>query len=207
MPGRWLSSIDTYWAFSTVQGTSHPPTGRQTPTAESGWCSATPAAQGAWHSSRCPICRRPPGLRVRCRRCCPSTHPFPRSASCTSSTNERSTLARGCSLIDLTIQMSHSSCTRTWRDIRSASLWLKTDWHAVSVEQSNAACSWIDRIGVRSFDAAHLQGEATMSGFWSFVKSFGLLIARLGLGGILLLHGWLRWNAGVQTQIDYLTQF
>lgn len=46
-----------------------------------------------------------------------------------------------------------------------------------------------------------------MSGFWSFLKSFGLLIARLGLGGILLLHGWLRWNAGVQTQIDYLTQF
>ena len=46
-----------------------------------------------------------------------------------------------------------------------------------------------------------------MSGFLSFLKSFGLLIARLGLGGILLLHGWLRWNAGVQTQIDYLTQF
>lgn len=46
-----------------------------------------------------------------------------------------------------------------------------------------------------------------MSGFWSFLKSLGLLIARLGLGGILLLHGWLRWNAGVQTQIDYLTQF
>jgi putative oxidoreductase len=46
-----------------------------------------------------------------------------------------------------------------------------------------------------------------MAGFLSFLKSFGLLIARLGLGGILLLHGWMRWNAGVQRQIDYLTQF
>jgi putative oxidoreductase len=46
-----------------------------------------------------------------------------------------------------------------------------------------------------------------MAGFLSFLKSFGLLIARLGLGGILLLHGWTRWNAGVQRQVDYLTQF
>ena len=46
-----------------------------------------------------------------------------------------------------------------------------------------------------------------MAGFLSFLTSFGLLIARLGLGGILLLHGWMRWNAGVQSQIDYLTQF
>jgi putative oxidoreductase len=46
-----------------------------------------------------------------------------------------------------------------------------------------------------------------MAGFLSFLKSFGLLVARLGLGGILLLHGWIRWNAGVQRQIDYLTQF
>jgi putative oxidoreductase len=46
-----------------------------------------------------------------------------------------------------------------------------------------------------------------MAGFLSFLKSFGLLVARLGLGGILLLHGWMRWNAGVQSQIDYLTQF
>jgi putative oxidoreductase len=46
-----------------------------------------------------------------------------------------------------------------------------------------------------------------MAGFLSFLQSFGLLIARLGLGGILLLHGWIRWNAGVQSQIDYLTQF
>jgi putative oxidoreductase len=46
-----------------------------------------------------------------------------------------------------------------------------------------------------------------MAGFLSFLKNFGLLLARLGLGGILLLHGWIRWNAGVPSQIDYLTQF
>jgi putative oxidoreductase len=46
-----------------------------------------------------------------------------------------------------------------------------------------------------------------MASFLSFLQSSGLLIARLGLGGILLLHGWMRWNAGVQEQIDYLTQF
>jgi putative oxidoreductase len=46
-----------------------------------------------------------------------------------------------------------------------------------------------------------------MASFLSFLKSLGLLLARLGLGGILVLHGWMRWNAGVQKQIDYLTQF
>jgi putative oxidoreductase len=46
-----------------------------------------------------------------------------------------------------------------------------------------------------------------MSSFLRFLQNFGLLIARLGLGGILLLHGWIRWDAGVQKQIDYLTQF
>jgi len=46
-----------------------------------------------------------------------------------------------------------------------------------------------------------------MSSFLTFLQNFGLLIARLGLGGILLLHGWIRWNDGVQKQIDYLTQF
>lgn len=46
-----------------------------------------------------------------------------------------------------------------------------------------------------------------MASFLSFLLSFGLLIARLGLGGILLLHGWTRWNAGVQAQVDYLTRF
>src|SRR4030095_14127852 len=46
-----------------------------------------------------------------------------------------------------------------------------------------------------------------MSSFLNFLQNFGLLIARLGLGGILLLHGWMRWNAGIQRQIDYLSQF
>src|SRR5215210_2330637 len=46
-----------------------------------------------------------------------------------------------------------------------------------------------------------------MASFLSFLQSFGLLVARLGLGGILLLHGWMRWNAGIQEQINYLTQF
>jgi putative oxidoreductase len=42
------------------------------------------------------------------------------------------------------------------------------------------------------------------------LRDLGLLIARVGLGGILILHGWLRWQApgqGVQRQIDYLSQF
>ena len=46
-----------------------------------------------------------------------------------------------------------------------------------------------------------------MASFLKFLQNLGLLLARLGLGGILLLHGWMRWNAGVQKQIDYLTQF
>ena len=46
-----------------------------------------------------------------------------------------------------------------------------------------------------------------MAGFLGFLLNFGLLVARLGLGGILLLHGWMRWDAGVQKQIDYLAQF
>jgi putative oxidoreductase len=46
-----------------------------------------------------------------------------------------------------------------------------------------------------------------MASFLRFLQNLGLLLARLGLGGILLLHGWMRWNAGVQKQIDYLTQF
>jgi len=46
-----------------------------------------------------------------------------------------------------------------------------------------------------------------MSSFLRFLQNFGLLVVRLGLGGILLLHGWIRWSSGVQKQIDYLTQF
>lgn len=49
-----------------------------------------------------------------------------------------------------------------------------------------------------------------MTTFVKSLQSFGLLIARLGLGAILLLHGWTRWQGqgqGLQRQIDYLTQF
>jgi putative oxidoreductase len=46
-----------------------------------------------------------------------------------------------------------------------------------------------------------------MSRFVSFCRSFALLIARLGLGGILLLHGAHRYQAGIPSQITYLTQF
>ena len=49
-----------------------------------------------------------------------------------------------------------------------------------------------------------------MSSFVKFLQSFGLLIARLGVGGILRLHGWTRWQGagqGVQRQVEYLNQF
>ena len=40
------------------------------------------------------------------------------------------------------------------------------------------------------------------------LQSLALLIARLGLGGILLLHGWTRWRTqGIARQVDYLNQF
>ena len=39
-----------------------------------------------------------------------------------------------------------------------------------------------------------------MAGFLSFLKSFGLLVARLGLGGILLLHGWIRWTGASRSR-------
>jgi putative oxidoreductase len=43
--------------------------------------------------------------------------------------------------------------------------------------------------------------------FVSFWRSFGLLVARIGLGGILLLHGAARWRAGMGAQVEYLAQF
>jgi putative oxidoreductase len=46
-----------------------------------------------------------------------------------------------------------------------------------------------------------------MSRFVSFWRSFALLVARLGLGGILLLHGALRYRAGISSQAAYLAQF
>jgi putative oxidoreductase len=42
------------------------------------------------------------------------------------------------------------------------------------------------------------------------LRDLALLVARLGLGSILILHGWIRWQGqgqGVQRQIEYLTQF
>ena len=41
-----------------------------------------------------------------------------------------------------------------------------------------------------------------MDGFRNGLQSFGLLIARLGLGGILLLHGWLHWRVGVPRLVE-----
>jgi putative oxidoreductase len=49
-----------------------------------------------------------------------------------------------------------------------------------------------------------------MARFVKVMQDFGLLIARLGIGWILLMHGWTRWQGtgqGVRRQIDYLTQF
>jgi putative oxidoreductase len=49
-----------------------------------------------------------------------------------------------------------------------------------------------------------------MSNFLQIVRDIGLLIARLGLGGILILHGWTRWQGpgqGIGKQVEYLTQF
>ena len=46
-----------------------------------------------------------------------------------------------------------------------------------------------------------------MTRFLSFLRNSALLIARIGLGAILLLHGTRRWQAGTQAQIDYLNQF
>jgi putative oxidoreductase len=46
-----------------------------------------------------------------------------------------------------------------------------------------------------------------MSRFVSFWRSFALLVARLGLGGILILHGATRYQAGIDSQTEYLAQF
>ena len=44
-----------------------------------------------------------------------------------------------------------------------------------------------------------------MEGFRNGLKNFGLLIARLGVGGILLLHGWQHWRAGVPQLVESYT--
>src|SRR3954452_7827041 len=46
-----------------------------------------------------------------------------------------------------------------------------------------------------------------MSRFVLFWRSFALLVARLGVGGVLLLHGAARWRAGMPAQMQYLAQF
>lgn len=47
-----------------------------------------------------------------------------------------------------------------------------------------------------------------MAGFLRVVRSLALLLARIGLGGILILHGWRRWHQlGMDNQIAYLHTF
>lgn len=47
-----------------------------------------------------------------------------------------------------------------------------------------------------------------MAGFLRVVRSLALLLARVGLGGILVLHGWRRWQQqGIDSQIAYLKQY
>lgn len=46
-----------------------------------------------------------------------------------------------------------------------------------------------------------------MNRFLSFLRSLALLVTRLGLGGILLLHGTRRWQSGIASQVEYLNQF
>ena len=48
-----------------------------------------------------------------------------------------------------------------------------------------------------------------MSGFLHVVRDFALLIARLGLGLVLVFRGWRRWTSdgGMQAQAEYLRQF
>ncbi|HEX8508380.1 MAG TPA: DoxX family protein [Propionibacteriaceae bacterium] len=47
-----------------------------------------------------------------------------------------------------------------------------------------------------------------MAQFLQVVRDLVLLVARVGLGGILIAHGWRRWQQqGIQQQIDYVSQF
>jgi putative oxidoreductase len=47
-----------------------------------------------------------------------------------------------------------------------------------------------------------------VASFLSFARGLGLLIARVVLGGILVAHGWDRWQVrGIDSQVDYLNQF
>ena len=47
-----------------------------------------------------------------------------------------------------------------------------------------------------------------MSSFVKFLQSLGLLIARIGVGAILVAHGYVRWQRqGIDKQVVYLNQF
>lgn len=47
-----------------------------------------------------------------------------------------------------------------------------------------------------------------MSSFLKVLRDVALLIARIALGGVMLAHGWRRWQVdGVGKQIEYLQQF
>ena len=47
-----------------------------------------------------------------------------------------------------------------------------------------------------------------MKRFLQVLRDLALLIGRVGLGGILIAHGWRRWQVqGIQQQVDYVSQF
>lgn len=47
-----------------------------------------------------------------------------------------------------------------------------------------------------------------MAAFLRVLRDLALLIARIGLGGILIMHGWRRWQEqGIDSQVAYLQQF
>ena len=47
-----------------------------------------------------------------------------------------------------------------------------------------------------------------MASFLHALRDFGLLVARIGLGLILIAHGWRRWqDLGIDNQVAYLQQF
>jgi putative oxidoreductase len=47
-----------------------------------------------------------------------------------------------------------------------------------------------------------------MARFLQVVRDLALLLARIGLGGILIAHGWRRWqDQGIDSQVAYLRQY
>ena len=49
-----------------------------------------------------------------------------------------------------------------------------------------------------------------MTSFLNVLRDIALLLARVGLGGAMVIHGWLRWQApgqGVEQQIEFLNRF